>query len=70
MTRNNEWTLQMTRRCREEGLFVVPVCYPAVPMDAPRLRTCMSASHSEQDIDFALDVLARAAREIGLIPAR
>jgi len=67
MTHNNDRTLAMTRACREEGLFVVPVCYPAVPMDAPRLRTCMTALHTADDIDLALDILSRTARQCGLI---
>jgi len=67
MTKNNDLTLEMTKRCRSRGLLVVPVCFPAVPMDAPRLRTCMSASLGRNDLDFALDVLGNVAREIGLI---
>jgi len=67
MTKNNDLTLEMTKRCRSRGLLVVPVCFPAVPMDAPRLRTCMSASLSRKDLDVALDVLGDVAREIGLI---
>ncbi len=67
MCSNDEIALEMTRICREEGLLVIPVCFPAVPLDAPRLRTCISAIHSQQDIDFALDVLARAGRRTGLI---
>ena len=67
MTQTTDIALEMTKRCRSEGLFVVPVCYPAVPMDAPRLRTCVSAIHSTEDIDFALNVLHRAGVETGLL---
>lgn len=68
MTRNDEITLEMTRLCRAEGLLVIPVVFPAVPMDAPRLRTCISAIHTSDEIDFALEVLARAGRKTRLIP--
>jgi glycine C-acetyltransferase len=67
MTHTEELALQMTKLCRAQGLLVVPVCHPAVPADAPRLRTCVSAIHSPEDIDFALDVLARAGRQTQLI---
>jgi len=43
MTRDEATTLDMTRLCREAGLFVVPVVFPAVPSNAPRLRTCISS---------------------------
>lgn len=67
MTQSDEKTLEMTRICRAEGLLAIPVCYPAVPVNAPRLRTCVSAIHERDDLDFALEVLARAGRETGLI---
>jgi glycine C-acetyltransferase len=67
MTRTTDIALEITQICRASSLFVIPVCYPAVPMDAPRLRTCVSAIHSLEDIDFALDVLARAGKQTGLL---
>jgi len=66
-TGTEEATLEMTRLCRDADLYVAPVFYPAVPMNAARLRTCVMASHSERDIAFALDVLADAGRRVGLI---
>lgn len=53
---SDEQTLEMARRCREGGLFVIPILYPAVPRNAPRIRTNVMAGHSEADIDFALNV--------------
>ena len=67
MTGNDRATLEMTHICRSEGLLVVPVSYPAVPMDAPRLRTCVSSVHTPDDIDFALDILQRAGKQVGLV---
>jgi glycine C-acetyltransferase len=69
ITRDDERVLEMTRLCREGGLLVVPVAFPAVPRNASRLRTCVSSSHSREDLDFALDVLASAGRQVGLINA-
>jgi 7-keto-8-aminopelargonate synthetase-like enzyme len=59
--------LEMTRLCRNAGLYVVPVFYPAVPLNRCRLRTCITASHTNEDIEFALRVLAEAGRAVGLI---
>lgn len=67
MTKSNDATMAFTHQCREEGLLVAPVCYPAVPMDAPRLRTCITSSHEQPELDFALDVLERAGRQCGII---
>jgi 8-amino-7-oxononanoate synthase len=64
-THTEERTFAMVRFCRDHGLFVVPVFYPAVPKNAPRLRTCVMASHTDEDIDFALDVLSQAKQSVG-----
>jgi 7-keto-8-aminopelargonate synthetase-like enzyme len=62
-----ELTFAMTRHCQDAGLLVLPVVYPAVPVNAPRLRTSVTASLRDEDVDFALDVLEGAARRTGLI---
>jgi glycine C-acetyltransferase len=67
MTQTEAATLEMTHRCRQDGLMVVPVSFPAVPFDAPRLRTCVSSIHKPDEIDFALEVLGKAGRATGLI---
>jgi 7-keto-8-aminopelargonate synthetase-like enzyme len=59
-------TLEFTGRCRAAGLFVVPVFYPAVPLNAPRIRTTVLASHSDEDIDFALSIFKSVARDLRL----
>ncbi len=60
-------TMKMTRKCLERGLFVLPVVFPAVPINSPRLRTTVTAAHTDEDIDFALEVISWAGKEIGLI---
>jgi 7-keto-8-aminopelargonate synthetase-like enzyme len=42
---------------------------PAVPMNAPRLRTCVRSSYTEQDIELALSEIEKAARKVGLLPS-
>ncbi|UUO07000.1 aminotransferase class I/II-fold pyridoxal phosphate-dependent enzyme [Blastopirellula sp. J2-11] len=49
-------TLEAVGFCRDQGLFVVPVFYPAVPMDKPRIRATVTASLTEDEIDSALSV--------------
>ncbi|MCC9606428.1 aminotransferase class I/II-fold pyridoxal phosphate-dependent enzyme [Blastopirellula sp. JC732] len=54
-------TLEATGYCRDNGLFVVPVFYPAVPMDKPRIRATVTASLTEDDVDAALSVFQALA---------
>ncbi|MEO8268440.1 MAG: aminotransferase class I/II-fold pyridoxal phosphate-dependent enzyme [Aureliella sp.] len=67
MTQSNEMTIEFSSLCREAGLLVAPVCFPAVPMDAPRLRTCITECHEQAELDFALETLERAGRQCGVI---
>ncbi len=65
--KTSEQALEMTKHCQADNLFVQPIIYPAVPINSPRLRSIITACHSEDDIDFALDVLERAAKATGLV---
>ncbi|MCX5205628.1 aminotransferase class I/II-fold pyridoxal phosphate-dependent enzyme [Streptomyces sp. NBC_00237] len=58
---------EMARLCQLDGLFVQPIVYPAVPRTLPRLRTIVSLSHSDADLDTAVATLEKAGRACGLI---
>jgi glycine C-acetyltransferase len=51
----------ITAAAFEEGLHVVGFSYPVVPLGTARIRTQVSAAHSEEDLRFAADVFARVA---------
>ncbi|MGA3025945.1 MAG: aminotransferase class I/II-fold pyridoxal phosphate-dependent enzyme [Bryobacteraceae bacterium] len=40
---------------RKLGILATPVMFPAVPQGAARLRLCVTAAHSRQDLEFALE---------------
>ena len=63
----DEQAYRMTRLCQEEGIFVLPVVSPAVPLGLARLRANVTAVHSEEDISHALDVFERAGKAVGII---
>jgi len=65
--RSAEQAQAMARLCQQDGLFVQPIVYPAVPKALPRLRTIVNLSHSDEDIDHAATTIARAGRRVGLI---
>ncbi|MFJ5138934.1 aminotransferase class I/II-fold pyridoxal phosphate-dependent enzyme [Streptomyces sp. NPDC088707] len=59
--------VEMARLCQQDGLFVQPIVYPAVPRTLPRLRTIVNLSHTEADLDAAVLTLEKAGRACGLI---
>jgi glycine C-acetyltransferase len=51
----------------EEGLFATSVVFPTVALDRARIRTIVTAAHTDDHLDRALETLARVGRSMGLI---
>ncbi|KAI9136959.1 serine palmitoyltransferase [Paraphysoderma sedebokerense] len=47
-----------SRECLRRNIAVVVVGYPATPIISSRVRFCLSASHSKEDLDKALEVVS------------
>jgi len=62
-----EATFLAWRRLFDAGVFTNPVTAPAVPASQSRLRTSVMATHTFDQIDFAVEQFARIGRELGLI---
>lgn len=50
----------------ELGLYVIAFKFPVVPQGQARIRTQVSAAHSKEDLDFAIDCFAGAKAHFGL----
>ena len=51
----------------EEGVFVTGFGFPVVPKGEARVRCQVSAAHTKEDLDFALDAFARVGKKLSLI---
>ena len=60
-------TFKFCKRLEEEGVFVNPVVSPGVPQGMELLRVSLMATHTEKQIDFALDKFQKVGRELGII---
>jgi glycine C-acetyltransferase len=49
------------------GVFVLPIVFPMVARNKARIRTIVTAAHSKDDLDFALDVFRKCGKKIELI---
>ena len=58
---------KMCKRLDEEGVFVNPVVSPAVPVGQELIRLSLMATHTDAQIDFALEKLAIVGKELGVI---
>lgn len=59
--------LLMRKMLFQEGIFVNPVVPPAVPPDQTLIRTSFMATHTDRQLDFALDTFARVGKKLGII---
>ncbi|GAB4314281.1 MAG: pyridoxal phosphate-dependent aminotransferase family protein [Candidatus Sumerlaeia bacterium] len=57
----------MRQRLHEEGVFVNPCVSPAVPPGRALIRLSVMATHTFDQIDFALDKLKKVGKELGVI---
>ena len=62
-----EQTFVFWRRLFDAGVFTNPVVPPAVPPEECRLRTSLMATHTTEQIDFALEQFAKLGKETGVI---
>jgi glycine C-acetyltransferase len=49
------------------GVFAQGIAFPTVARDKARVRTIVTATHTREDLQYALDQFAAVGREIGLI---
>ncbi len=62
-----ENTFRFWRKLFEAGVFTNPVVPPAVPPSECRLRTSLMATHTNDQIDYALETFAKLRKEAGII---
>jgi glycine C-acetyltransferase len=58
---------EMADRLLAEGLYVIAFSFPVVPRGTARIRTQMSAAHSDADIDQAIDAFTTVGRDMGIV---
>ncbi len=58
---------EMADKMLEKGIYVVGFSYPVVPKGQARIRTQMSAGHSLEHVDRAVDAFIEVGRELGVI---
>jgi glycine C-acetyltransferase len=58
---------EFSRRLFEAGVFATSVVYPTVALDGARLRTIVTAAHSDEQLDQALEAFGRIGRELGIV---
>ena len=56
-----------SKKLFEEGIFAQSIGYPTVPKGKARIRVMISAVHTKEDLDFAIEKFAKVGKELKVI---
>ena len=59
----------MANALLEEGIYVIGFFYPVVPKGQARIRVQLSAAHTREHLDSALDAFAKVGKSLGVVKA-
>jgi len=65
--RDTEKALAVVSLALAEGVFVTPVIAPAVPQEDVLIRFALMATHTYEQVDFAVEKLTKVFRQLGII---
>ncbi len=57
----------MANKLLEEGIYVIGFFYPVVPKGQARIRVQLSAAHTQEHLDKALNAFEKVAKELGVL---
>src|SRR5688572_13891412 len=64
---DSETTIRFSARLFEEGVFATSVVFPTVALDRARIRTIVTAAHTDELLDRSLEAFSKVGRELGVI---
>ncbi|ASJ73319.1 glycine C-acetyltransferase [Granulosicoccus antarcticus] len=67
MLRDPKLAQEMAALLDEKGVYVAPFSFPVVPRGQDRIRTQMSAAHSREELDRAIDAFIETGRQMEII---
>jgi glycine C-acetyltransferase len=60
-------TMDFSRELFEEGVLGTGIAFPTVPEGKARIRTIMTATHTKEELEQALEVLGRVGKRMGIV---
>ena len=66
MVYNEPLAVKFADELLKEGVYVIGFCYPVVPKGKPRIRVQLSAAHTFEQIDKAVNAFIKCGKELGI----
>jgi glycine C-acetyltransferase len=67
ITGDGALAMTLSDRLFQEGVFAQGIAFPTVARDKARVRTIVTATHTREDLQYALDTFGRVGKELGLV---
>lgn len=67
MVKDNNLVMRFSKMLLEQGIFIQGIRPPTVPQGQARLRLTVTANHTKNDLEYALEIIGKAAKELNLI---
>ena len=67
MVGNEAKTMEFSRELLNEDVFVSPIVFPTVPLNKGRLRVMISASHTKENLNYAIEKFAIVGKKLNII---
>lgn len=68
MLYNASLSQEFANELLKEGIYVIGFFYPVVPKDQARIRVQLSAAHSKEHLDKAINAFEKVGKKLGVIP--
>jgi len=60
-------TMEFSRELFKEGVMGTGITFPTVPEGKARIRTIMTATHTQDQLGRSLEVLSKVAKRMGIL---
>jgi glycine C-acetyltransferase len=67
ITGDGALAMKLSDRLFQEGVFAQGIAFPTVARDKARVRTIVTATHTSEDLQYALDTFGKVGKELGLV---
>jgi glycine C-acetyltransferase len=67
ITGDGALAMKLSDRLFQEGVFAQGIAFPTVAQDKARVRTIVTATHTREDLQYALDTFGKVGKELGLV---
>jgi glycine C-acetyltransferase len=64
---NEAKTMEFSKALLDEGVYVSGIVFPTVPLGTGRLRVMISASHTKEDLDYAVSKFEEVGKKLNII---